>query len=195
MRKGYRISYQNDAEFYDEQPESLSVAFRQRMRWAKGHLQAFRQMSGGLIKRCFTTGFRDAVTAYDMFMITVPLPLFQFVVQALKLLVCVAIVCLDGESPLLIVTWLKGIALGFVGSYFGNVATAVYATIMEREHIPALTFGRKLLYCFTFPVFSILGQITYCLAAVSKVEWKPIPHGAKADTRLTRQTGKHLSGI
>jgi cellulose synthase/poly-beta-1,6-N-acetylglucosamine synthase-like glycosyltransferase len=195
VRKGYRISYQNEAEFYDEQPESLAVAYRQRMRWAKGHLQAFRQMSGGLLRRCFTTDFRNAITAYDMFMITVPLPLFQVMVQTMKLLICVAIVCLDGESPLLIATWFKGIALGFVGSCLGNMATAVYTTIMERDHIPALPLGRKILYCITFPVFTILGRITYCLAAVSKVEWKPIPHGAKTDARLMRKTGKHLSGI
>lgn len=195
VRMGYRISYQNEAEFYDEQPESLAIAYRQRMRWAKGHLQAFRRISGGLLKRCFTTGFHDAVTAYDMFMITVPLPLFQFIVQMMKLLVCVAIVCLDGESPLLIATWFKGAALGFVGSYFGNVATAVYTTIMEKDHLPALSVRKKIWYCVTFPIFSILGQITYCLAAVSRVEWKPIPHGARADARLTRKTGKHLSGV
>ena len=195
VRRGYRISYQNEAEFYDEQPESLAIAYRQRMRWAKGHLQAFRQISGGLLKRCFTTSFHEAFTAYDMFMITVPLPLFQFCVQVLELLVCVAIVCLDGESPALLTTWLKGAALGFAGSCLGNMATAVYTMIMEKEHLPALPVYKKIWYCVTFPVFSILGQITYCLAAVSRVEWKPIPHGARADARLARKSGKHLSRI
>ncbi|MBO5369082.1 MAG: glycosyltransferase [Clostridia bacterium] len=38
---GYRISYCDKAEFYDEQPISIRIAFRQRIRWAKGHLQAF----------------------------------------------------------------------------------------------------------------------------------------------------------
>jgi len=38
---GYRISYCDRAEFYDEQPTSLRIALRQRIRWGKGHLQAF----------------------------------------------------------------------------------------------------------------------------------------------------------
>ncbi|MBR2404328.1 MAG: glycosyltransferase, partial [Clostridia bacterium] len=38
---GYRISYCDLAEFYDEQPTSLRIAMRQRIRWGKGHLQAF----------------------------------------------------------------------------------------------------------------------------------------------------------
>lgn len=195
VRKGYRISYQNEAEFYDEQPESLSIAFRQRMRWAKGHLQAFHQISGRLFMRCFQTNFQNAFTAYDMFMITVPLPLFQFCINVLKLLVCVAIVCLDGESPMLISTWFKGVALSFVGSCLGNMATAIYTMITEKNHLPVLPAYKKIWYCLTFPIFAILGQITYCLAAVSKVEWKPIPHGAQADARLARKEHKHLSRI
>ena len=41
VAQGYRISYQDEAMFYDEQPISLKVALRQRTRWAKGHLLAF----------------------------------------------------------------------------------------------------------------------------------------------------------
>ena len=38
---GYQISYQDEAEFFDEQPVNLRIALRQRLRWSKGHLQAF----------------------------------------------------------------------------------------------------------------------------------------------------------
>ena len=41
VAQGYEITYQDEAEFYDEQPVSLRVALRQRLRWSKGHLQAF----------------------------------------------------------------------------------------------------------------------------------------------------------
>jgi len=43
VAQGYRISYQDAAEFYDEQPINIKVALRQRLRWSKGHLQAFVQ--------------------------------------------------------------------------------------------------------------------------------------------------------
>lgn len=38
VARGYRISYNHRAEFYDEQPETLAIALRQRLRWARGNL-------------------------------------------------------------------------------------------------------------------------------------------------------------
>ena len=43
VAQGYQITYQDEAEFYDEQPVSLKIALRQRLRWSKGHLQAFAE--------------------------------------------------------------------------------------------------------------------------------------------------------
>ena len=43
VAQGYQITYQDEAEFYDEQPISLKIALRQRLRWSKGHLQAFAE--------------------------------------------------------------------------------------------------------------------------------------------------------
>ena len=190
VRRGYRISYQDEAEFYDEQPESLSIAFRQRMRWSKGHLQAFRQMGAGLLKRCFSCRFRDAFTAYDMFLITFPSTLAQVWISLLELLVCTAIICLDGGSPALLSTWLQGAFLSFAAEYLGNVATGAYTMFMERKHMPALSLSRKIRYCLAFPLFSILGTVTYCLASVSRVEWKPIPHRAVKDTSAMPNKGR-----
>lgn len=50
---GYRISYCDSAEFYDEQPTSLRIAMRQRIRWGKGHLQAFAESGPKLFKHIF----------------------------------------------------------------------------------------------------------------------------------------------
>ena len=41
VAQGYQITYQDEAEFYDEQPVSLKIALRQRLRWSRGHLEAF----------------------------------------------------------------------------------------------------------------------------------------------------------
>ena len=51
--EGYEISYNDEAIFYDEQPVSLKVALRQRLRWSKGHLQAFAESGWGLFKNIF----------------------------------------------------------------------------------------------------------------------------------------------
>ena len=55
VANGYKISYQNDAVFYDEQPVDMKIAMRQRVRWAKGHLQAFVETGWPLLKHVFIT--------------------------------------------------------------------------------------------------------------------------------------------
>ena len=46
---GYPISYCDAAVFYDEQPTSLKIALRQRIRWSKGHLLAFAETGPSLL--------------------------------------------------------------------------------------------------------------------------------------------------
>ena len=53
VANGHEITYNNDAIFYDEQPVDMKIAMRQRIRWAKGHLQAFGETGGKLLKHIF----------------------------------------------------------------------------------------------------------------------------------------------
>ncbi len=53
VANGYEISYNNDAIFYDEQPVDMKIAMRQRIRWAKGHLQAFVETGPKLLWHIF----------------------------------------------------------------------------------------------------------------------------------------------
>lgn len=55
VANGYTISYNNAAEFFDEQPVDIKIAMRQRIRWAKGHLQAFTETGGKLFSHIFVT--------------------------------------------------------------------------------------------------------------------------------------------
>ncbi|MEE1053219.1 MAG: glycosyltransferase family 2 protein [Acutalibacteraceae bacterium] len=55
VAQGYQISYNDAAEFYDEQPIDIKIAMRQRIRWAKGHLQAFVETGPKLLKHIFVT--------------------------------------------------------------------------------------------------------------------------------------------
>ncbi len=56
VAQGYKISYNNAAEFYDEQPVNMKIAMRQRIRWSKGHLQAFVETGPQLFAHIFYTG-------------------------------------------------------------------------------------------------------------------------------------------
>lgn len=56
VAKGYQVSYNNDAQFYDEQPVSVKIAMRQRIRWSKGHLQSLAETGPKLLFHIFYTG-------------------------------------------------------------------------------------------------------------------------------------------
>ena len=43
VAQGYRISYQDAAEFYDEQTPNYKVAYNQKLRWSKGLLINFKE--------------------------------------------------------------------------------------------------------------------------------------------------------
>lgn len=53
VSKGYQISYQDEAEFFDEQPTNIRYAFRQRIRWAKGILLVFLRNAPRLLVNIF----------------------------------------------------------------------------------------------------------------------------------------------
>ena len=55
VARGYKISYNNEAIFYDEQPIDIKIAMRQRIRWAKGHLQALGETGPSLLSHIFIT--------------------------------------------------------------------------------------------------------------------------------------------
>ena len=66
-----------------------------------------------------------------------------------------------------------------IGMYFENMWVAVYIFIIERKNIKHISFGKKVLYTFTWPIFDIIGRYTTYAALFTKVTWKPIPHDSK----------------
>ncbi|MBP3664050.1 MAG: hypothetical protein J6J03_02705, partial [Tyzzerella sp.] len=57
--------------------------------------------------------------------------------------------------------------------------TAVYLFFIEHKRIQKISIWKKMLYCFTWPTFDIIGRYTQYVAMFVKVEWKPIPHKSK----------------
>ncbi len=65
VAQGYQISYNHEAIFYDEQPVNMKIAMRQRIRWAKGHLQALVETGPKLFGHIFYTGGMANVRARE----------------------------------------------------------------------------------------------------------------------------------
>ena len=242
VAQGYRISYQDEAEFFDEQPINLKVALRQRLRWSKGHLQAFAESGPYLFANIFLgkrylktkwnkdIGRKKKNRSFKEFMLDilesirhrfasfdtlVQLTPIAFINLCRWLLISVFIYScytyMYGISDMeffggsvwlakLLRNWFHinininagfmALVVGFfisiwyrllyrIGNYFRNIWLAVYLFIIEDARIKKISFWKKVLYVFTWPIFDIIGRYTIYAALFMNVTWKPIPHESK----------------
>lgn len=178
--KGYEITYQHEAEFYDEQPADLAIAMRQRIRWSKGHLQSFRECAPGLLCRISTAkGLRAKLSAYDMLLVVFPYDLVKFILKiSIELIVFLSAFwfCGRGMGWSVVNASLAGMVSGLFFYWLRQTAMAAYVLWKERRRLEDIPTSRKILYASTFFLFDMIGTISICLAVVTKVDWKPIPH-------------------
>lgn len=167
--KQEKVAYCHSAVLYDEQPTNFRQSWRQRLRWSKGFLQVIRQYGAGLIKSVFRDG---SFSAFDMLM-TIS-PAFFITVTTFFVNFCALLhsaVFGTGEA----VRILLGLLSGFCGAYFLLLAVGLITLIGEWKQIRC-SIGKKVLYCFTFPIFMLTYIPISIHALFAKVEWKPIHH-------------------
>lgn len=191
---GYSISYNDAAEFYDEQPVDVKIMMRQRIRWAKGHLWAFTHYGWVLFKNIFTHKTQNnqsrpktlvgrffnyiqrSFICYDMFWTVFPRGLTAFFRRFVLIFLRIAILVKAGADgwdlfdPFLI--YLSTIS----GHMQGAIFTAIYVLALEYRRVPRCKPLRTLWYCVTFSLFDKIGMVATLIALFKKVEWKPIPH-------------------
>ena len=63
-----------------------------------------------------------------------------------------------------------------IGAYFTAMLMPIYLFIIDRKRIKKMSFSKKVLFIFTWPIFDIIGRYTTYIALFKKVTWKPIPH-------------------
>ena len=115
VAQGYRISYQDEAEFFDEQTPNYKVAYNQKLRWSKGLLINFKESGWKLFLNIFfgrkfakvkwseekekkypwwkkiLIGLKDRFIMYDTFMHLLPttvINLFRWIFVSLLLRAC-----------------------------------------------------------------------------------------------------------
>lgn len=179
---GYRVSYNDEAEFYDEQPTSLKIALRQRLRWAKGHLLAFVESGPGLFlnifrgskqKKSFGDSMLHRFASYDTLVQLTPRSLIALVKWLIVF--CLLKTCHEGAIVVLFITVWNRIFYR-LKSYAKATLTAVYLFFIERKRITKMPWYKMLLYCITWPTFDVIGRYSTYVALFKKVTWKPIPH-------------------
>lgn len=197
--EGYEITYNDAAVFYDEQPVDLKVALRQRLRWSKGHLQAFKDSGGKLFRHIFFDTYtkkevdepwysylirtlKYRFMSFDTFAQLVPrnvVAIARWIILDLILYPCFCYQ-ISGQDYL---ACLSAVIVGRityrVSKYFASIPVAVYLFLVEHKRMQKISIWKKILYCFTWPTFDAIGRYTQYAAMFMKVEWKPIPHKSK----------------
>lgn len=171
---GVQIGYA-PAEFYDEQPLTLSASVKQRMRWTKGFYQVFFTYGRHLVKAM--TRFRR-FAAYDLLMTIAPgmlLTLISVLANGTFLVVGAlshGFLATDRELEMCIGSII--FTLGYM--YLTFFMMGLTTTITEIKHIHCPQKWRIVTNLFTFPLF----MFTYIPLAVAalflKVDWVPTPH-------------------
>ncbi len=178
---GYPISYNDAAEFYDEQPTNLKIALRQRIRWAKGHILAFFESGPQLFKNMFTAkGFRKRFMALDMFLLITPLSLFNFALLLITY-ACYFYVYLNQGFIACLMTIIGWTLAGRIGAHLYGLAEAAYVFIAERKRIKKIKWYKKIWFSLMWPFFDFIGAWAMYISVFMKVSWKPIPHDSQVN--------------
>ena len=184
-----KIRYCDEAIFYDEQPTNLKIMWRQRVRWARGHLLVFYARFADLFKRLFKKDTKHRMSLYDITAYILPSPMMMFCLQLLQIVLMLTAPLIDKSLTMHRV--LFGITTNFLlsdgllisyarsalTSYFGMILMAVVIFITERKRIKGLNPIEKIIIALFSPIFMAIGIPMYVQAFFSKnLGWKPIPH-------------------
>ena len=184
--QNYKISYCDEAMFYDEQPYKLKVVLRQRLRWSKGHLQSTWENCPKLLRNMFRKDKNFTIT-YDSFFLNFPRVVERGVRKIISQTLEMVIAIIAGSA----LGWWKGIAIAWAVGKLKTIGTnfllqlavfIVYGKRVEKENI-----FKRVFHMIMFPMFDIIGKWTTYVALFKKVEWKPIPHDTVVDVKTLKK--------
>ncbi len=186
---GNIIRYCDDAIFYDEQPTSVKIMWRQRVRWSRGHLLVFYARFKELFCAVFKKGTKHRFSLYDITAYILPSPLMMMVLQVFQILVLLTVPLVTKtytfkdifigdtanilQNNSILVATLKSGLISYVFLVLG--AFVIYFT--ERKRIKNVSIPMKILVALLWPIFLLIQLPIDLQAFFSKnLGWKPIPH-------------------
>lgn len=182
IAEGLKIMYCDDAEFFDEQPTTVPVMLRQRMRWSRGHTVVFFTRFIKLLKSLFRPkkkgGHDNKFSAYDIAISIVPLGVWSLFLFVLQLILTAIAPVVSNEDPAAVWT-VYGIstAIGWVLAYFVMIFSGILLMALEHKRIPKVGFWKRVAALLLWPFFLLLNVFLDVVSLfVKNLKWKPIPH-------------------
>ena len=187
-----KIRYCDEAVFYDEQPTSVKIMWRQRVRWSRGHLLVFYARFTDLFRRLFKKETKHRMSLYDITAYILPMPLFMVLLQLLQLILLLTAPLVDKtatyQSVFLGDSLNFFLSNGFLMSTLRSTAISYVLTcgmaaalfIVMRKRIKGVGVWKKILITLAWPFFLLIQLPIYVQAFFSRnLGWKPIPHDDK----------------
>lgn len=191
LLQGTKIVFCDEAVFYDEQPTAFKVMWRQRVRWAKGHLLVCVSRLKDLMHALFTPasrgGNRNKFSIYDISVNILPVCIINACLFLLQIGLYIAAFLFTqfSDAPGLreeYLRWMRWDGFMAIVAYVTAVAGTVLIYILERKRIPPVRLSIKILSCILWPAFLFLSIPMEVVALFSKnLGWKPIPHSDTTD--------------
>lgn len=186
--EGQSIKYCDDAIFYDEQPTSFKIMWRQRVRWSRGHLLVCYQRLGDTLKHLFSPKQKNKFSTYDIMINILPFCLILTILGVIQLILVSLTPLFTNLSMYDVfisanhnVITSQGFLFSFLRntiiSYFSTVLSAIAAFIWGRKRIQGVSFIKKIMLTLVWPLFLAIQFPIDVQAFFSKnLDWKPIPH-------------------
>ncbi len=184
------IKYCDDAIFYDEQPTSVRIMWRQRMRWSKGHLIVFKTRIKDLIKKLFAKNTKHRVSIYDITANTLPFPLLLLLLEIIRFILFIIAPLIDDSITMkqifigsfsanqitydgLLFIWLKSAIYSYITIFLG----ALVVFFVDRKRTKSVSLWEKIKISLVWPIFLLIQIPIDVQVLFSKnLSWKPIPH-------------------
>lgn len=170
-----KSTYNEYAEFYDEQPTKLKVSWNQRLRWVKGHTQSDKKYQTKLVKSAiFDKQNRWSKAEFGASIFPIVSILVPAIVYAIFTLVLGIVGACIGD-PITYKVFIACLISSF-SIYFFFVLYTLVMIFAERKHIN-LKFKNAVSCCLMGPLFmGLYIPIFFCSIFKKEVKWVPIVH-------------------
>lgn len=175
--KGVRIDYNEDAEFFDEQPTKFKTAWKQRLRWGKGGLLGFSLFHSSLFGSFLRTlNFTYYEYYFSRFFPVSVYYSFSFVASLIINTLARALEVVNGHAIASVIYFLYPLLSALLTTYLGLFVDSCLACITNWKRIRASKW-KKIMAVFALPLFYMIIVVpTSVIALFKKVKWDPIEH-------------------
>ncbi|MCF0112726.1 MAG: glycosyltransferase family 2 protein [Bacilli bacterium] len=181
--QNYKTAFCEEAVFYEEQPTTLKLLWRQRLRWGKGGLIAFAKCHWALFASFCK---KPTWSKYDIYWHYFPFAFVAFWWTLLYQIISIVLFLIVGDAGYNWWSFASYLLTTFGGLYVSWFFMDLVVIIREWKHI-LLPWQRLPLYIFLFPLYSLVDPIIAACSAFVPTKWGKIDHHVVKEAKALKE--------